>query len=71
MLQKHLKVVAKNVQYTSVDTQNEIISICKSLVLEKIVKDVQESGMFSIIRSYVMSVLTLLTMNSYRCHSGM
>ena len=49
LLQKHLMVGAKNAQYTSPDTQNEIISICKSLVLEKIVKDVEESGMFSII----------------------
>lgn len=29
--------------------QNEIISICKSLILQKIAKDVEESGFFSII----------------------
>ena len=50
LLQKHVMVGAKNAQYTSADTQNEIILICKSLVLEKIAKDVEESGVFSIIR---------------------
>ena len=49
MRQKHLTVGAKNAQYTSADTQNEIISICKSLVLQNIAKDVEESGVFSII----------------------
>ena len=38
----------KNAQYTSPDTQNEIIQICKSLILQKIAKDVEESGVFSI-----------------------
>ena len=32
ILQKHLK----NAQYTSADTRNEVISICGSLILEKI-----------------------------------
>ena len=39
LLQKHLTVGAKNAPYTSADTQNEIISICKSLVVQKIAKD--------------------------------
>ena len=39
----------KYVQYTSPDTQNEIIQICKSLILQKIAKDVEESEVFFII----------------------
>ena len=49
VLQKHLTAGAKNAQYTSADTQNEIILICKSLILQKIAKDVEESEIFSII----------------------
>ena len=36
ILQKHLTDGAKNAQYTSADTRNEVISICGSLILEKI-----------------------------------
>ena len=49
ILQKHLTDGAKNVQYTSVDTQNEIISICGSLILEKIGDEIKENGLFTVI----------------------
>ena len=50
MLQKHLTVGPKNTQYTtSPDMHNEIIQICKSLILQKIAKDVEESRVFCII----------------------
>ena len=37
-----------NTQYTSAEIQNEIISICRS-ILEKICEEVKESGIYSII----------------------
>ena len=36
LLQKHLTLGHKNAQYTSPDTQNEILKICQSLILSKI-----------------------------------
>ena len=49
ILQEHLKESAKNAQYTSPVIQNEIIDLCRSLILNKIGKEVKESGIFSII----------------------
>ena len=49
MLQEHLKEGAKNAQYTSAEIQNKIISICRSIILEKICEEVKESGIYSII----------------------
>ena len=37
MLQKHLMEGAKNAQYTSAEIQNEIINLCRLLILEKVV----------------------------------
>ena len=48
-LQKHLVEGAKNAQYTSAKTQNEIISLCRSLILEKIGAEVKQNGVYSII----------------------
>ena len=48
-MQKHLTDGAKNAQYTSAETQNEIISLCRSLILEKIGDEVKENGLFSVI----------------------
>ena len=49
VLQKHLAEGPRNAQYTSPETQNEIISICKSLILDNIANDVKENGLFTII----------------------
>ncbi len=49
VLHKHLTKGPRNAQYTSPETQNEIISICKSLILQKIAEDVKESKLYSII----------------------
>ena len=39
----------QNAQYTSADTQNKIISICGSLILEKIGDELKENGLFTVI----------------------
>jgi len=49
ILQKHLTNGPKNAQYTCPETQNEIISICKHLIWEKLSRQVAESGFFSVI----------------------
>ena len=49
ILQNHLTDGAKNAQYTSAETQNEIVSLCKFLILEKIGNEIKENGLFSII----------------------
>lgn len=49
ILQEHLKEGARNAQYTSPGIQNEIIGLCRNLILNKIGEDVKESGVFSII----------------------
>lgn len=49
VLQKHLIEGAKNAQYTSSKTQNLLIKMCGSLILDKIGADVKENGLFSII----------------------
>ena len=49
ILQQHLTDGAKNAQYTSAGTQNEIISLCRSLILAKIGNEVKENGLFSVI----------------------
>ena len=48
-LQKHLTDAPKNAQYTCPDTQNEIISICKHLIWDRLSKQVAESGVYSVI----------------------
>ena len=48
-LQKHLASGAKNAQYTSADTQNEIIKLCRSLTLSKIGNEVKQNELYSII----------------------
>ena len=48
MLQKHLAEGPRKAQYTSPETQNEIISICKSLTLDNIANEVKENGLFTI-----------------------
>ena len=42
-------MVQKNAQYTSADTQNEIIKLCRSLILSKVGNEVKESELYSII----------------------
>ena len=49
LLQKHLMEGAKNAQYTSAKIQNEIISLCRSLILEKVGAEVRQNGVYSII----------------------
>ena len=49
LLQKHLKEGAKNAQYTSAKIQNEIISLCRSFILEKVGAEVRQNGLHSII----------------------
>ena len=49
LLQKHLMEGAKNAQYTSAKIQNEIISLCWSLILEKVGAEVRQNGVYSII----------------------
>lgn len=49
ILQEHHKESAKNAQYTSPVIQNETIDLCRLLILNKIGKEVKESGIFSII----------------------
>ena len=49
VLLKHLAEGPKYAQYTSPETQNEIISICKSLILKKMSADVKENYTYSII----------------------
>ena len=49
VLQAHLATGPRNAQYTSPGTQNEIISICRVLILRKIAADVKDNQLFSII----------------------
>ena len=49
VLKKHLTEARRNAQYTSPETQNEIILTCKSLIVQKIAQDVKESKLYSII----------------------
>ena len=48
-MQRYLTDGAKNAQYTSAETQNKVISLCRSLILEKIGDEVKENGLFSVI----------------------
>ena len=49
VLQHHLEHGPQNAQYTSPRTQNEIISICRSLIVRKIIEKVQDNELYSII----------------------
>ena len=49
LLHEHLASGPKNAQYTSSDTQNEIIKLCRSLILCKVGAEVKENGLSSII----------------------
>ena len=49
LLREHLTSGPKNAQYTSSDTQNEIIKLCRSLILSKVGAEVKENGLYSII----------------------
>ena len=49
VLRQHLEHGQKNVQYTSPRTQNEIIAICKSLIVRKIAEKLRENELYSII----------------------
>jgi len=49
LLHKHLTLSYKNAQYTSPDTQNEILKICQSLILNKIESEVKENALYSVI----------------------
>ena len=49
VLQKHLAEGPKNAQYTSPETQNQIILICKSLILQNIAEKAKESELYSIV----------------------
>ena len=49
LLHKHLTLGHKNAQYTSADTQNEILKICQSLILDKIENEVRENALYSVI----------------------
>ena len=49
LLHKHLTLGDKNAQYTSPDTQNEILKICQSHILDKIENEVRENALYSVI----------------------
>lgn len=49
VLHKHLTEGPRNAQYTSPGTQNEIIPIYKSLILQRIVKEIMPYELYSII----------------------
>ena len=48
VLRQHHEHGQKNAQYTSPRTQNEIIAICKLLIIRKIVEKVRENELYSI-----------------------
>ena len=49
VLKDHFKTCAANAKYTSVQTQNELIGICQSVLQKKIVSDANRAGAFSIL----------------------
>ena len=49
VLHQHLAMGPKNAQYTSAKTQNEVILICRTLILQKIADEVKENDLYSII----------------------
>ena len=49
VLKEHLKTAAGNALYTSKTVQNEMITICGSVIRRKLLEMVQNAGFFSVI----------------------
>ena len=49
MLKEHLKTAARNALYTIKTVQNEMITICGSIIRRKLLEMVQNAGFFSVI----------------------
>ena len=47
-MNEHLENALSNAKYTSPDIQNEILEICSAQVLNNLVKDCKNSGLFSV-----------------------
>ena len=48
-LQQHLQTTGRNATYISKNIQNELTSICSSIVAESIIQEIQSARYFSII----------------------
>ena len=49
VLDDHLKTAPANALYTSKTIQNELISICGNIILERILKEIRDAGFYSVI----------------------